>query len=79
MTGARLPPTNPYVPDEASIPEFTLPAPIIVGVILGIIFGGFLALPGPEDWADRLGVDTRRGALHHALPHLFQNHRYPPR
>lgn len=29
---------HPYVPDDVSIPEFTL-APIIVGVILGIIFG----------------------------------------
>ncbi|HEX5242628.1 MAG TPA: OPT/YSL family transporter, partial [Tepidisphaeraceae bacterium] len=29
---------QPYVPDEANLPEFT-PGPIIVGAILGIIFG----------------------------------------
>src|SRR5690242_5397026 len=29
---------KPYVPDEANIPEFTL-APVIVGAVLGIIFG----------------------------------------
>src|SRR5271170_6450939 len=29
---------KPYIPDEANIPEFTLPA-VFVGAILGIVFG----------------------------------------
>src|SRR5690349_9396561 len=45
MTSTQTQPTQsqeaehqPYVPDDANLPEFT-PGPIIVGAILGIIFG----------------------------------------
>ena len=35
----RTPPAHqPYIPDDATIPEFTWPA-VLVGAVLGIIFG----------------------------------------
>src|SRR5438045_1031025 len=39
VTGVKSEPEHkPYVPDEARMAEFTLPA-VLVGAILGIIFG----------------------------------------
>src|ERR1700686_953284 len=38
-TVTESPPAHqPYVPDDATMPEFT-PVPIIVGALLGIVFG----------------------------------------
>ncbi|HEX3728119.1 MAG TPA: oligopeptide transporter, OPT family [Pirellulales bacterium] len=37
-TSPALPAHQPYVPDSAQLPEFTLPA-VLTGIILGIVFG----------------------------------------
>ena len=61
-TTAAVPEFKPYIPDSATIPEFT-PRAVILGMLFGIIFGAVTVYVGLRAGPDRLRLDPDRGPL----------------
>ena len=62
---------QPYVSDQTVMPELTWSA-VLLGAILGIVFGAFVAVPGVAGRHDGFGVDSGGGTLDHAVSRVLQ-------
>ncbi|MCK7473107.1 MAG: hypothetical protein MZV49_05550 [Rhodopseudomonas palustris] len=57
---------RPFIPATAHLPELTLRA-LLMGVVLGVIFGASSLVPGPQGRPDGQRIDPGRGHRRHPV------------